>query len=133
MHRTGGDIDTRRRDDLVHFTFEDDLTFQTAEVGVVADKIIEFIRVVTMRYLIVGDGLWQIFCLVYRYIDVRVGVRVPVDEDMPLNRQFNPLAERPSFLEASAHDSGPCPNDVFRNVHDYSPRIPFIRSMTSGG
>ena len=68
MHRTGGDIYTRRRDDLVHFTFEDDLTFQTAEVGVVADKIIEFIRVVTIEMSI-----------------------------------------------------------------DYSPKIPFIRSMTSGG
>ena len=114
MHRAGGDIDTRRRDDLVHFTFEDDLTFQTAEVGVVADKIIEFIRVVTMRHLIVGDGLWQIFCLVYRYIDVRVGVRVPVDKNMSSDRQFNPV--RGEKLEGLAKEVINQPPDVIERM-----------------
>src|SRR5438046_10590827 len=109
MHRTGGDIYTRRRDDLVHFTFEDDLTFQTAEGGDVADKIIEFIRVVTMRQLIVGDGLRQIFCLVYRYIDVRVGARGPVGSNIASDRQFTQGTDLPYVLDASALASAPPP------------------------
>ena len=38
VHRAGGNIDTGRRDDLVRFPFEDDLSFEAGEIRMIADK-----------------------------------------------------------------------------------------------
>jgi hypothetical protein len=70
----------------VHFSFKDDLSFQTAQIRIVADEIVEFIRIVAMWHLIVGNWVGQIFGLVDRNINFSIGVRVAVDENMPLHR-----------------------------------------------
>src|ERR1700730_11220003 len=94
-----------------------DLALETAEVRVVAYEIIELIRVVAMGHLIVGYRRRQIFGFVYCNIDVRVWMRVTIDEDMPFDRQFDALAQRPLFFEFSAYNSGPRLNNQFRCVH----------------
>src|ERR1700745_1963830 len=101
----------------MNFALEDDLTLETAEVRIVAYEVIKLIRVVAMGHLIVGYRRRQIFGFVYCNIDVRVWMRVTIDEDMPFDRQFDALAQRSLFFEFSAYNSGPRLNNQFRCVH----------------
>ncbi len=113
MHGAGRDKDTRRRVDLVHLSFEEDLSFQTAEVGVVADEIIKLVGVVAVRHLIIRHRRRQILRFMYRDVDIRLGVRIAIDKDMPFDRQPAQLAQRPFLFVLAAKNSGSRLDDIF--------------------
>ena len=74
MDCASGNINSRRRKDLVNRAFEDDLTFKAGEIGMVADEIVELIRVVKMGYLVVGNFFRQLLRFMNRDIDVGIGM-----------------------------------------------------------
>jgi len=88
----------------MQFAFENDLAFQAGKVGIVADEVLEFIGVMAMRHLIVGNLLRQITCFVNRNIDIRLRMGIAIDKNMALHRQRGKLAQRPLlFMLAAEH------------------------------
>ena len=71
----------------MHLAFEDDLPLEAREVHIVADEIIELIGVMAMGNLIIRHRRRQFFRLMNRDIDIGIGVRVPIDKNMTLDRQ----------------------------------------------
>ena len=82
VHRAGGNIDTGRRDDLVRFPFEDDLSFEAGEIRMIADEVIKFVCVVTVRHLIIRHRRRQILRFVNRHVNIGFRVRIAIDKNM---------------------------------------------------
>jgi hypothetical protein len=71
----------------VRFAFKNDLPFQACEIRVFADKVIELIGVMKMGNLIIRYRRRQVFRFMNRDIDIRVRVRITINEHMALDRE----------------------------------------------
>src|SRR5215470_15176229 len=105
----------------MNLALEDDLTFETGEIRIIAYEIIEFIGVVAMRDLIVRYCRGQILGFVYRHIDVRVGMRVAIDENMTFHRQLDALAQGSFLFVPASENSRPGFDYIFFNAHQCTP------------
>src|SRR5262245_4581367 len=97
----------------MNFAFEDDLAFQTAEIGMVTDKVIKLIGVMKVRHLIIGNLIGQILRFVNRDIDIRLRMGVTIDKNMPLDRHRAQLPEWAFLLMLAAEHARPRLYDVF--------------------
>ncbi len=97
----------------MHFPFENYLAFQPCQVRVIADKIVELVGIVAVRHLIVRNRRRQIFGFVDRDVDIGVGMRIAIDENVTLYRQRAQLTQRPLLFMLAAEHTGPRFDDVF--------------------
>src|SRR2546426_491507 len=117
VHCSGRNVNGGGRNDLVESSFKLDLTFQAAQIGLVSQEEIEFIRVVKMGHLIVGNRLRQVFGFVDGDVDVGIRMRVFVNKDVPFDGQNNSFPQRPFLCRVSADDSRSRFGDVSCDIH----------------
>ncbi len=84
----------------MHFAFEDDLSFQAGEIGIIANEVIELIGVVAVRHLIVRHLRRQILGFMNRDVDIRVGMRIAIDKHMAFHRQRSSIGAAAASLHA---------------------------------
>ena len=91
VRRAGRNVNACGRDDPVDFAFEDDLPLQAAQVRIRSDETVKLVSIVRMRHLVIGNVLGQIPGFMNGDVNVRVRMRVAVDEDVALHRQYDAL------------------------------------------
>ncbi len=101
----------------MHLAFENYLPLQAGQVRIVANKVIEFVGIVTVWHLVIGHGRGQIFRFMNGDVNIGLGMRVAIDKNVTLDRQRTQLTQRPFLLVLATEDARPRLDDVFCQIH----------------